>query len=257
MFRNILNQLCRGRNCPDSARPCSSAPPRIEELESRLAPSVNPPWPPPPIATVTNASVLIIPNLSSLTVTEVVTATVSNDPSVPPGTPPPPGARGGVVRINLNNQQTDYLHLNGNGQATATFTMPLFVFMAGQELTVQYYGESRAPSGGYLHNPSYFNSPLYVNFDNFLLPAILTFTPLSSTQMSSDGIWPPYRGFLGATDWPPSTSVNGETDYFGLFGFQYADPGFIISTQILGQQLPGIFAAALGAYDGILANRGA
>jgi hypothetical protein len=195
-----------------------------------------------PFATVTNASVQIIPNLSSLTVTETVTATVSNAPSVPPGTPTP-GAfatfRGGSVHINLNNQQ-QFAQLNSNSQATATFTLPLFALMAGQELTVQYTGGLGSPSGVVVYSASYFNSPLYVNFDNFLLPADLTFTPLSSQQMQP--LWPPY------------TSINGEMDNFGPFSFQYSDPGVITSVQALGLQLPGIFAAELGAYGSLFMN---
>lgn len=254
MFDNILNRLSRGRKQSVSARSRSSASPRLEELESRLTPSWMGPGPPgSPFATVTNASVLIVPNLSNMTVTEVVRATVSNAPSVPPGTPNPSlGLRYRPdVRINLNNQQQS-VQLDSNSQATAIFTMPLFVFMAGQELTVQYSAGLAGPSGVVVYNASYFNSPLYVNYDNLLHPAVLTFTPLSSDQMSvypGLGYWPPYSPFgNGETAWPPYTSLNGETDNFGSFSFQYADPGVITSIQALGLQLPGIFAAALGAY---------
>ncbi len=253
MFRNILNLLCRGRNRPASGQSRSSACPRLEELECRLTPSDIASWPPPawPYATVTNASVQIIPNLASLTVTEKVTAMVSNAPSVPIGTTTPGAYGRGVVQINLNNQQQIFI-LNSDSQATATFTMPLFVFMTGQELTVFFAGGSRSPAGGLVYSQSYFNSPLYVNFDNFLLPANLSFTPVSSNQMlvfpPGVGTWVPYSGVNGETNWPPYTSVNGETDNFGLFAFQYADPGAITGIQLLGQQLPAIFAAALGAY---------
>ncbi len=242
MFSSILNLLCRGRNRSGSARSFSAAPPRLEELESRLTPSNSGLYPDqtPPYTTVTNASVQIIPSLATLTVTENVKTTVSSAPlwggvywvPVPPGTPTPSGA----VHINLNNQQQT-VTLNSDGQATATFTMPLLVFMTPQELTVQYLGGNEGSSGIPLFYPSYFNSPLYKNFDNFLLPAVLTFSPLSSQQMQFTG------GY-----WPPYTSVNGETDNFGLFAFQYADPGAITGIQLLGQQLPAIFAAALGAY---------
>lgn len=245
MLSNILKLVCRGKVRPYSARPRSSAPPRFEELEPRLAPSDGVLYPDqtPPYTTVTNASVQIIPNLSSMTVTEKVTATVSNSPewtgvylaAVPPGTPNP----NGDVHINLNNQQQT-LGLNSKGQATATFTMPLFGFMTPQELTVQYLGGYENPSGALAYRSSYFNSPLYMNFDNVLLPADLTFTPLSSQQT-----------YLGYGNWPPYTSANGETDSFGLFSFQYADPGVITSVQALGLQLPGIFAAELGAYGSL------
>ncbi|MHB8736927.1 MAG: hypothetical protein ACYC6M_16610 [Terriglobales bacterium] len=63
------------------------------------------------VATNINASVQVIPNLSNLTVTEKVTASVTNAPTfnpftglttpVPPGTPNPSGR----VSFNLNNQQ--------------------------------------------------------------------------------------------------------------------------------------------------------
>lgn len=256
MFGNLLNRLGRGRNRPSSPRSHSSTRPRLEELESRLTPSSMGAGPPgSPYDTVTNANVLIVPNLSNLTVTETVIATVSNAPSVPPGTRTP-GAfaairGGGILHINLNNQQQD-AKLNSDSQATVTFTLPLFVFMAGQELTVQYPAGLASPSGVVLYNASYFNSPLYVNYDNFLFPALLTFTPLSPDQMSAYpgmGYWPPYSPFgNGETAWPPYTSVSGETDNFGAFSFQYADPGVITSIQALGFQLPGIFAAGLGAY---------
>lgn len=256
MFGNMLKRLCRGKSRSGSARSHLSARPRLEELESRLTPSDVGPGPPgSPYATVTNASVLIVPNLSNLTVTETVIATVSNAPSVPAGTPNPSmGLRyPPYVHINLNNQQQD-AKLNSNSEAAATFTMPLFVFMAGQELTVQYDAGLAGPSGVVVYNASYFNSPLYVNYDNFLLPAYLTFTPLSPDQMSvypGMGYWPPYGGYIpgaGETAWPQYTSVNGETDNFGAFSFQYADPGVITSIQALGLQLPGIFAAELGAF---------
>jgi hypothetical protein len=251
MFSSILNRICRRKNPSVSARPCSWTPPRLEELESRLTPSANGLYPDqtPPYTTVTNASVQIIPNLSSLTLTEKVTATVSSAPlwtgygwlAVPPGTPTPSGE----VRINLNNQ-IQIVNLNSDGQTTATFTMPLFVFMTPQELTAQYLGGTESTSGVPLFYPSYFNSPLYKNFDNFLLPAELTFSPLSTQQMQN---W--------SGQWPPYTSVNGEMDNFGLFSFQYVDPGFITSMELFGQQLPGIFAAALGAYDlGLMNNNG-
>lgn len=242
MFCNILNLFYRTKNRAGSARPRSSTSPRIEELESRWAPSGSGLYPDqtPPYTTVTNASVQIIPNLASMTVTEKVTATVSNAPewtgvylaAVPPGTPNP----NGNVHINLNNQQRT-LSLDSNGQATTTFTIPLFGFMTPQELTVQYLGGYENPSGVLTYRPSYFNAPLYMNFDNALLPANLTFTPLSSQQT-----------YLGSGSLPPYTSANGETDDFGLFSFLYADPGIIESMQILGLQLPGIFAAELGAF---------
>lgn len=241
MFCNILNLVCRGKIQSASTRPRSSSPPRIEELEPRLTPSSSGLYDQtPPYTTVTNASVQIIPNLSSMTVTEKVTATVSNAPewggsnwlAVPPGTPNP----NGNVHFNLNNQQQT-VALDNNSQATATFTMPMLGFIAPQELTVQYLGGYENPSGTLAYRPSYFNSPLYMNFDNVLLPADLTFTPLSSQQTS-----------IGYGNRPPYTSVNGETDNFGLFSFQYADPGFIESVQILGLQLPGIFAVELGAF---------
>jgi hypothetical protein len=241
MFRNILNLLCPGRNRADSARSCSSAPPRLEELEARLTPMQ--------IPTITTASVLVVPNLSSMTVSEVVTATVANTPTgseagyplgtiltvpLPPGTPNP----GGSVNIGLNNQQQN-VQLDGNGQARAIFTLPLFVLLTGQQLSVQYSGADIGTLENiYRYGVSYFNSPLYLNFDNLLSPASVTFVPFSPDQEINNARNPV----------PLYYSVNGETDNFGALSFQYADPGVITGIQVFGLQLPPSFAAAVGAY---------
>lgn len=225
MFRNLLKTTRH----PRSRSPISL---RLEELEARQTLSAT-------IATATNASLQIIPNLSAFTVTEKVTVTVTNAPtyfplsgtteSVPPGTPPPSG----TVFFNLNNQQKQ-AQLDSNGQATATFTMPLLVFFTSQELTAQYAGASITSPSVLTYQGSTFNAPLYLNFDNLLLGSNVTFNALS-TQTSTSPL-------------PPYNTAQGETDNFGPFSFQYADPGLITGVQAFGHEFPGIYAAAFGAY---------
>jgi hypothetical protein len=226
MFSNILNLLFRGKTRSGPARYRSAASPRLEELESRLAPFGL-------FQSYLNASVQIIPNLSSFTVTENVTATVV-DYMGPLGVSPVP-VTGGTVYFNLNNQ-LQQTQVDSNGQATATFKVPLFELFSTQLLTLQSYGGTSEAFPSYFRAyPSYFMAPLYRNFDNFLFPANVTFPWQNSGYFASD-----FR--------LPTNSANGETDNFGLFSFQYSDPGVITSMELFGRQLPGIFAAALGAY---------
>lgn len=198
---------------PASARPC------LEELEDHVTP-VN------VIPTATNVAIQITPNLSNFSVTETVTAKVT---TVPQGLPAIPA----TVFFNLNNQQQQ-AQLDSNGQATATFSLPLLALFASQELTVQYSG---GPSQGGLtvYGLSNFNAPVYLNFDNLLLPANVTFNPLPPQQPSS-------------TSLPPYNTAQGETDSFGPLVFHYSDPGVITSVEVFGHSLPGSFAASFGAY---------
>jgi hypothetical protein len=54
----------------------------------------------------------------------------------------------------------------------------------------------------------------------------------------------------------PFYTVNGETDSLGnnLFAFNYVDPGVINTVNVLGFQLPGIFALQLGAFNGLTSS---
>jgi hypothetical protein len=47
---------------------------------------------------------------------------------------------------------------------------------------------------------------------------------------------------------PSFNTGQGETDSFGVFAYQYGDPGVINSVDVAGFQLPGVFAMALDAY---------
>lgn len=144
----------------------------------------------------------------------------------------------GAVSFNLNNQQQQ-VNLDATGQATATFTLPLLVLFTSQELTVTYPGSSIA-SPAVSYGNSAFNAPLYLNFDNLVFAATVSFNPLSAQQMSG-GVY---------------NTAQGETDDFGLFSFQYVDPGLIASVRAFGQDFPGFFAAALGAYGPEFMNNG-
>lgn len=82
MFSKLLRTRLRGAKRVNTERRRANVPPSLEELESRLTPS------PIIVPTETNATVQITPNLSSLTVTEKVTATVAAATPVPRGIPP-------------------------------------------------------------------------------------------------------------------------------------------------------------------------
>lgn len=231
MICNILKQFFRGNKHLANSRPRSPKKPGLEELESRLTPST--------LATATNASVQIVPNLSSLSVTETVTVTVSNAPTLNPitgiVTPPPSGAANphGMVLFNLNNQQQQ-AQLDSNGQATVSFQLPLLMLFTSQELTVQYNGAFAFPPLTNSYAESAFNAPLYLNFDNLLFPATVTFNPLAQTA-----------GTSGLT---PYNTAQGEIDSLGGLVFFYSDPGIITSFQVLGQTFPASLAASVGAY---------
>jgi hypothetical protein len=203
---------------------------RLEELEKRLTPA-------DPnvliVSTYTNAMVNIVPNLGSLSVTEIVTATVT--------------APKGTVLFNLNNQQQT-ANLNANGQATVAFQLPLLALFAGQTLEVSYQGATGGTSSyAIAYEASTFLAPLYDNFDNVLLPAVLTFNQLTPQQVS-----PPSNPSTGLPSVLPSfNTAQGETDSFGLITFQYVDPGIINAMTIGNLTFPGIFAFQFGAYDGL------
>lgn len=227
MFGNLLRTRLRGDSRANTPRPRSSVAPSLEELESRMTPSSL-----VTIATATNASVQIIPNLSNFTITEKVTATVT---AALPGTP-----ASAPVSFNLNNQQQQ-ANLDASGHATATFTLPLLALFTSQELTVKYPGASVVSPSAISYSSSTFNAPLYLNFDNLVFAATVSFGA------------PPAQPSSGV---PVYNTAQGETDDFGLFSFQYVDPGLITSVRSFGQDFPGFFAAALGAYGPAFMNTG-
>src|SRR5262249_4790435 len=138
MFLHMLTHFLRERFPAKTPPPRPSTRLRLEQLEDRAVPSFF-----GETATYTNASVQITPGLL---VTEKVTATVTPfqgfDNSTGQITPIPAGATAptsGTVLFSLNSQMRSAT-LNANGQATATFTVPLLAFLNGQTLTVAYQG---------------------------------------------------------------------------------------------------------------------
>lgn len=165
---------------------------QLEPLEDRLALST--------FNTVTNAAISITPNFFGLNATETITATVMQQGTTTPVT-------GGNVAFNVNNQMGTAT-LNNNGQATFSVTLALFAVGTNQTLQVNYQG---ATIGSDTFNNSAFLAPVYLNVDNLIFPAQITYgTPTSATSFQSSG---------------------GETDaltYFGLpLKFNYSDPGSI------------------------------
>jgi hypothetical protein len=237
MFSNLLKTRLRVDN--RAKTPPARSSPTLEELESRFAPvTINTP-------TFINPVVQITPNFFNFTVTEKVTATITAGG--------PLGNRAGsTIFFNLNNQQQQ-AGVDSSGHAITTFTMPLLTVLTSQTLTAFVPGADflgRNP-GEFFHYPdSTFTAPLYLNFDNLLFPGTVSFGP---PPAQSPTILPPAQSPSGL---PPYNSAQGETDDFGLFSFQYVDPGLIASVQMFGQQFPGFFAAALGAYGPAFMNNG-
>ncbi len=217
MFRNLLKTRLGGESRRTVRRSRSSIPLCLEELETRLTPSTT-------VVTDTSASIQIIPNYFAFTVTEQVTATVTMQ-SPPSGTP----NASGTVFFNLNNQQQQ-AQLNSNGQATASFTLPLLALFASQELTAQYAGASITSPSDITYQASTFNAPLYLNFYNLLFPANVTFNSPSTQSSGSSGL-------------PPYNTAQGETDSFGQVSFHYVDPGIITSIEAFGQTYSGSFGS--------------
>ena len=186
--------------------------------------------------------------------TETVTATVTTAPSYNPltgqTTPVPSGAGipTGTVLFNLNNQQQSAA-LNANGQATATFNLSLLVLLTSQECTASYQGTAATTSvnGSYLG--SEFNAPLYLNATNLYLPATLTFGQLTPQQVT--GTYNTTTTPETLTTLPSYFTAQGETDNLGILSYNYVDPGIINSVSVFGLNLPGIFAFATGAYNGL------
>lgn len=246
MFLRALTRFLHKQFADKTLPPRPSRRLRLENLEDRLTPSFT-----GTAATYTNAVVSIAPNISALSVTETVTATVKTVPSYDPTTgtttPVPAGAStpSGTVLFNLNNLQASAT-LNTNGQATASFQLPLLAVFTSQTLEVDYLGTPLPNVSAY--GSSVFLAPLYKNFDNLLLPATLSFGTLTPQQQfgSFSNLIPPTQTSLVSF-----YTAQGEKDDFGLFSYQYVDPGIINTVTALGRNFPGIFALALDAYAGI------
>jgi hypothetical protein len=228
---------------------------RLERLESRLTPSSSGLefGPPPLTGTYTNATVKVAPSLFSFTVSETITATVTNVPAFNPylggmTTPIPPGTTtpSGTVLFSLNNQMQS-AQLDSSGQATVSFTLPLFAVLSSQTLEVNYLGKGEL-NPPFSHLNSSFLAPLYMNYNNLLFPATLTFGQLTP-QQANPTINPNDLGSLTHySALPFYNTAQGETNDFGIVNFLYTDPGDINQVNVLGFTLPGIFAAPLNAY---------
>jgi hypothetical protein len=248
MFLHALTDLLRKRFAAKTPQPRPSTRLRLEQLEDRVVPAFT-------TATYTNATVQITPGL---TVTETVTATVTPfqgfNFATGQITPIPAGATAptsGTVLFNLNNQMQSAT-LNGKGQATATFQVPLLAFLAGQDLTVRFLGSSDA--SGDIWQRSTFLAPLYKNFDNLLLPGTLTFNQLTPQQIYAEEISEFQNPSGLQTTLFVLNTAQGETDNLGLVAFKYVDPGTIDTVTAFGFQLPGIFALQLGAFNGLTSS---
>jgi hypothetical protein len=248
-FLHALTRFFRKRPQTKTASPRPSTRLRLEQLEDRVVPSFM-------TATYTNATVSITPGF---TVTEKVTATVTNFPSFDSSNgqiiPIPSGATAptqGTVLFNLNNMQQSAT-LNSNGQATATFQVPLLAFLTSQTLEVSYQGFT--DSSGDIWVGSDFLAPLYKNWDNVLFPGTLTFNQLTPQQVYAEDISSFQNPSGQATTLTPYNTAQGEKDTIktpiGSVTFNYVDPGTISTISALGMTLPGILAVRLGAYNGL------
>lgn len=245
-IKQLLKAVLGTRSTPRMSGPRPSTRLRLEELEDRLTPS------PVFAATATNASVQVTPNLAAGTVTEQVTVSVTTAPQFNQSTgqniPVPAGAGtpSGKVFVNLNNQQQNAT-LDSKGDATFTFTLPILSVLSSQSLSVEYTGSFSSSTNDY--GFSSFNAPLLMNYDNLFLPATLTFGQLTPQQQASAVSSSGQQVGL-----PPFNTGQGETDNFGLFSYQYGDPGVISNVDVFGFQLPGMVAMELGAYGPSAAN---
>ncbi len=249
MFLHKLTDWLRKRPEVKTSKTRSSARLRLEELEDRVVPSFT-------TATYTDATVQITPGL---TVTETVTVKVTPfqgfDSSTGQITPIPTGATAptnGTVLFDLNGQMQSAT-LNSNGQATATFQVPLLAFLTSQFLEAQYLGSSN--STGDVWQESTFFAPLYKNWTNVLTAGTLTFNQLTPQQVYAEEISVFQNPSGMPTTLVPSHTAQGEKDTIatpvGPVTFNYVDPGTIDTISALGMQFPGILALQLGAYNGI------
>jgi hypothetical protein len=252
MLLNSLTTWFRKRILEEKSQPRPTIRVRLEELEDRVVPAFF-------AATYTNASVQVM--LSGFNVTEKVTATVTTTPSFDPftgvTTPIPAGAgnnpTAGGVLFSLNNSQSSVASVDANGQATATFTVPLLAFLTSQTLQVRYLGSF--PASGNDYGESQFLAPLYLNFDNLMFGGNITFNQLTPQQVSGTflTVSPFTQTALGSFN-----TAQGETNSVlnGLIKFNYVDPGSIDSVSVFGFNITGgitaeLIAFQLGAYNGL------
>lgn len=186
----------------------------LEQLEDRLALTA--------FDTVTSVAISITPNFFGLSATETVTATVTQQGTATPVT-------NGNVAFNLNNQMGTAA-LNGNGQASFTTSVPLFAVATNQTLQASYQGGT---VGSDSFNASAFLAPVYLNWDNQIFPAQITYgTPTAPPAFQSSG---------------------GETDsltYFGLpLKFNYVDPGRIETINWGPYTFPGVDSIFFGVLQ--------
>ena len=140
-----------------------------------------------------------------------------------------------MVLFNLNNQQQS-ANVNSNGQATATFTLPLLTLFTSQTLKASYQGVT---VGTDIFESSQFLAPLYTNFDNLIFVATLTFGTLSQQQQTGN----PTTGTL-----PSFNTAQGESNNMGILNFHYDDPGTITTFEAFGFTFPGSLAFKVGAF---------
>ncbi len=251
MFLHKLTDWLRKRPEVKTPKARSSARLRLEELEDRVVPSFT-------TATYTNATIQINPGF---TVTETVTAQVTPFPAFnftpgSPGTNPiPTGATnptGGKIFFSLNNLQQSAT-VNSNGQATATFQVPLLAFLTSQTLGIQYQGFT--DGSGNTWDQSTFLAPIYKNWDNVLVASTITFNQLTPQQVYAQDFqeW--------STNPSSSSNITGLNPYYtaageqsaylgGAIVFNYIDPGIINSVTALGINFPGSVALQLRAFNG-------
>lgn len=185
-YRKLLSGGSR-----EMTHPATIIRPRLELLEDRLAPT----------ATSTGVAISIAPNWLTLTATETLTATVTQQSGNTPVT-------SGSVAFNVNNQHGT-ASLNNNGQATFAVNLPLFAVALNQTLGVSFQGSDS-------DDASSFVAPVYLNIWNAILPSRIAYGP------------PETSSSLG--------SAGGESDALFLFDIpviaHYVDPGLIDSIAI-------------------------
>ena len=252
MFLHKLTDWLRKRPEAKTLNAHASTRLRLEQLEDRVVPSFT-------TATYTNATVQINPGL---TVTETVTAQVTpfvsfNFTPGSPGTNPiPSGATnptGGKIFFNLNNMQ-QATTVNSNGQATATFQVPLLAFLTSQTLQISYQGF--IDSSGNDWGSSNFLAPIYKNWDNVLFNSTITFNQLTPQQVYAQDFqeWSTNpQSSQNITGLNPFYTAAGEQSAYlgGAIVFNYIDPGIINSVTAFGINFSGSVALQLHAFNGL------
>jgi hypothetical protein len=264
MFLNSLTSWLRKRPPAVKTPKAPSTRLRLEELEDRCVPAF--------VTDVyVNPTVQITPGF---TVTETVTAKVTTFPTFNTMTgqiTPTSSGTGafnptsGIVLFFLNGQVKS-ANLDANSQASATFQVPILALLAGQKLDVYYNGAADQTNNNFWL-PRTARTSIYTNFDNLLLPGMISFPQ----QLTPQQVWafeinefqnpnpnaPPNPPGLPPQSLPttlrPDLTANGEADTIGnnLVTFNYVEPGIINTVTAFGTQFPGFVAIQLGAYKGL------